>query len=122
MAKEKASDAVINFLTFRSLNLKNMTNPPAKVDNPAMVDTSKAPIISILSPLNYMNYQVLTCHNNSGREKVMKSQNSRNSRNNESSRNSKSSRNECSRNERSCRNESSRNSRNESSRSNRESR
>ena len=49
------------------LNLKNITKAPNIVDKPAMVETSKAPIISILSPLNYMNVKSYLNHNNSGR-------------------------------------------------------
>ena len=67
IVKEKARDAVINLFTFSSLNLKNITKAPNIVDKPAMVETSKAPIISILSPLNYMNVKSYLNHNNSGR-------------------------------------------------------
>ena len=55
MAREKAREAVINLLMFFSLKRKKMTKAPNIVDKPAMVETSKAPIISISSPLNYMN-------------------------------------------------------------------
>ena len=55
MAREKDSDTVINLFMFFSFHLKKITREPNIVDNPAMVETSKAPIISILSPVNYMN-------------------------------------------------------------------
>ena len=47
IARENANDAVINLLIFFSWNLKKITSDPSIVDKPAMVDISKAPIISI---------------------------------------------------------------------------
>jgi len=55
ITNEKLKHIVINLLIFSFLILKKIINAPIIVENPAMVETSKGPIISMISPLQFMN-------------------------------------------------------------------